>query len=169
MPFSLSTVQALWPHWPAPDRNRFFVEVLGGKPNEASPLGLLLMGINHWLIGLVPVFDESKRFYVLKTLRGQFGDQQLARHAQALARDDDAIQGFHLSVFENRWVGWTCGPVLLDMATFERVEHLPRPHIWVTILGVTPLYFRLINDLEEMENAEHEAPRGERPPENHPQ
>lgn len=155
MNITIEQVRQLWPHWPRAEFLRFEAAVLRDvtksfrKQGNLSRVEFLLMGIDRWLASICPMFSESARFFICNALRN---DKQLVQHAGQLDGLDE-VKGFHLSIFDDRWVSWDGSTHLLDVRTFEWLGALPRPHIWVTILGVTPLYFQLLTDLEELVNA----------------
>ena len=153
-------VQQLWPHWRLEECQRFTREVFGER-DESKPYEtyeFLCMAVDRWFAHVLPQFNESQRHYVIKHLSNVYGKSPLPDYADKVTIDEDPIEGFFINVFDDRWVTWTMAGQILDLKTFERLTELPQPHVWCTILGVTPLYFRLLKDMERMDATSSSQP-----------
>lgn len=145
--FSADDVARLWPHWRPDAFSRFCAEVFRRGPKvEAAYDGteFLCMAIDRWLAHVCPQFNESQRNMVTRRLR----DEDPFPPYGGLQPETESVEGFFLSVFDDRWVTWSNATYFVDLRTYEIPTALPQPHIWVKILGVTPMYFRLLKDLE---------------------
>ena len=155
--FSADDIVKLWPHWRPDMFSRFCAEVFRSGPKPEMPydeVEFLCMAIDRWFAHVCPQFNESQRHYVIKHLAGRVGQSPFPEYAV----DEDPIEGFFISVFDDRWVTWGGAWQFLDLRTFEQLTALPQPHIWVTILGVTPMYFRLLKDLERRDATSSSQP-----------
>jgi hypothetical protein len=149
--FNGQQIQCLWSYWSIPEFSRFVVGVLDkrvtGFQGDFTRHEFVAMAVERWFHSVLPQFNESERFHAVKAL---ISSRRFIDHVVETGKYDE-ILGFYVSVFDDRWFGWTGGEYLIDLLSFEQIPELPQPHTWVTVLGVTPLYMRLVKDLETVE------------------
>lgn len=183
---SISQAEGVWRNLPPDVRKRFEIQVLGwGRftpreiRTEYDRAEFMLLAVERWMTAVLPLLDESRRFYICQRLYGDPSQSStdvspFVVHVNALPADfstmgeDEKLEGFFFTVFDGDYATWTDASGIIDLITYTELPALPGPSIWSTILAIPPLYFQLLATLRRLADVAHGPPGQECPPQDDP-
>jgi len=142
---------------------RFFADVLGWRPVThperrltATEFGLLVL--RKFIDRNWSFTNEMQRASIIKYVRKVKKFTDCCKDCWDGA---DRVDGFHVSIIDNRYVRVQGGDGVLATDSLEILDNLPGPHIYSCIIDTAPLYISAMKDLEGQRNAADAQKRNE--------